>query len=255
MVKICQKVNPCKNAGKKDVATGRCKCVGAWTGTTCNALARDCWTYLVNHAIEDGNKLLLIQPAISTSPFYVSCYLHSSGSGIGSAFFAVHDRGSIGFDRTWQEYVDGFGQDLTTVTFPSSYFMGLERLHQITSNAKSYNLILSLEFSDGSKSTLNYRNFKVGDATVNYKLSYTSFTQAAGRTSNPTNNEFEIESSKSPKNMAFSTPDRDNDQSPTNCATSAKSGWWFNDCTTTPLFSSTPRWGGRDLKRILLAVA
>ena len=33
----------------------------------------------------------------------------------------------------------------------------------------------------------------------------------------------------------FSTPDRDNDKSSTNCAAAQKSGWWFNDCTNVNL--------------------
>ena len=72
--------------------------------------------------------------------------------------------------------------------------------------------------------------------------------------------------------MSFSTPDRDNDKSSSNCASSSGggSGWWFRDClnvnpnglnyghakTGTPAAMVWYRWGNKweSLKTITMAI-
>ncbi|KAH8329045.1 hypothetical protein KR074_002320, partial [Drosophila pseudoananassae] len=132
----------------------------------------------------------------------------------GSGWTVIQRRmdGSVDFNRSWNEYRDGFGD------LKGEFFIGLEKLHQIT-QSKQYELFISLGEVDGSRYFAKYDNFKVGSEKNSYPLeSVGNYTGNAG-------------DYLSNLNRKFSTYDRDNDLLwDGSCATEHGGGWWFGYC-------------------------
>ena len=127
-------------------------------------------------------------------------------------------RSSFIFDRNWSEYEYGFGR------LTNEFWYGLKLMHFLTqtghweirvdyTNRKGYH---------GPPFYIHYNQFKVGNASEQYKLTIGGYIGGDGDYFNggdqPVNN------------RSFSTFDNDNDLSESNCALVAKSGWWFNAC-------------------------
>ena len=80
---------------------------------------------------------------------------------------------------------------------------------------------LTLNFTNGTKSYLHYKQFTVGPAEDQYQLSISGF-DSVGLTDPFSSHDF--------NNMKFSTADRDNDLSSGNCAL-GEGGWWLRRCS------------------------
>lgn len=121
--------------------------------------------------------------------------------------------GSENFYRDWNDYKHGFGKK------SNEFFMGLEKLHQLTSS-QPHELLIVLEDFDNAKRYAKYDQFEIGSEAEQYKLKTLGTHQVnAG------------DSLSYHKGSKFSTKDRDNDQHRAmNCAEKLKSGWWFNSC-------------------------
>ena len=140
----------------------------------------------------------------------------------GGGWLVVQRRkdGSVDFTKTWVEYKEGFG-DLN-----GEFWYGLRPLHCLTSQGQ-WQLRIDFTFSNGTKSFLLYDNFAVGSASSQYKLSISGFK---GVTTDP------FYDTHSLNNMKFTTKDRDNDLSSSNCAVNGRDGnngggWWYKDCS------------------------
>ncbi|XP_017095368.2 ficolin-1-like [Drosophila bipectinata] len=119
--------------------------------------------------------------------------------------------GSVDFNRTWNEYKEGFGN------IQGEYFIGLDRLHLMTSSSQ-HELCVRIADTDGDSAHAHYTHFEIGDEEESYKLKYIEgYSGTAGNYIAKN------------KNMKFSTIDRDNDMVNHNCAKSLN-GWWYNDC-------------------------
>eukprot|EP00112_Aurelia_sp_Birch-Aquarium-sp1_P007203 Seg1784.7 transcript_id=Seg1784.7/GoldUCD/mRNA.D3Y31 product=Tenascin protein_id=Seg1784.7/GoldUCD/D3Y31 len=116
------------------------------------------------------------------------------------------------FYRNWTEYVNGFGER------DGSYWIGLQALHYMTQEG---NITLRIDLKDdvGNVGFAKYKNFRVGNAKENYKLSIGDYIGNVG------------DSLRWGNGMAFSTPDKDNDSLPdVNCAKRFHGPWWMSDC-------------------------
>nr|XP_017107408.2 fibrinogen-like protein 1 [Drosophila bipectinata] len=146
-----------------------------------------------------------------SDPFKVVCY---SADWIGSGWMIVYKKRHdvTNFNRTYEEYVRGFG-DVGTLR-EENYFIGLERLHLLT-NRNSYELRL------GSQECAK---FVVGNRSEGYVVK--DIEECSG------------DASESIKLSKFSTWDRDQDGNPDrNWAKKEGYGWWFNS-TMNRLFHS-----------------
>ncbi|XP_062618618.1 fibroleukin-like, partial [Saccostrea cucullata] len=130
--------------------------------------------------------------------------------------------GSTDFDRTWNEYKEGFG------SVHSSYWIGNDIIHQLTKNRPS--LYVSITLTNGTNLFQQYGTFSVNNETDNYRLYLAGPTEGTlGDSMLDTGNPIDLDLS----GMNFSTPDRDNDRwSNGNCAavSHTRGGWWFNWC-------------------------
>ena len=118
------------------------------------------------------------------------------------------------FNRTWDEYVQGFG-DLN-----GEFWYGLKNMHCLTSREP---MEVEVEMrQNGSESTVySYDTFKIDGPTSSYTLYVSGKTHPHADFLSYHNG------------MKFTTFDRDNDKRHDNCADASelkKSAWWYNNC-------------------------
>ena len=122
------------------------------------------------------------------------------------------DDGSITFDRTWEEYREGFGSP------DSEFWIGNDNLHFLTNHAQ-YMLQIDMWDLQNQYIYAQYDNFRVEDASTNFRLHIDGYQGNA------------TDSLKYANYMPFSTPDMDNDFSSTHCAKFYTAGWWYKHCS------------------------
>lgn len=122
--------------------------------------------------------------------------------------------GSENFDRSWSDYIKGFGN------VADEYWIGLENLYALTNFYGPQELNVYLENFEGRNVYARYDNFVIGNSFENYTLK--SLGRYWGTAGDSLYNQL---------GMKFSTFDKDNDRSKRNCAYERKGGFWFDDCT------------------------
>ncbi|XP_052087285.1 fibrinogen-like protein A isoform X3 [Mytilus californianus] len=125
--------------------------------------------------------------------------------------------GTTNFDRTWNEYKEGFGD------VEKEYWLGNKYLNILTSSGK-YELRVDLVDTNNKKTYAVYKTFAVGDENSKFKLTIGVYTGTAGDNMHYSNGRY------------FTTKDRDNDSSSRNCATIFNLGpWWNGNCSNVSL--------------------
>ena len=124
---------------------------------------------------------------------------------------------SVNFDRDWNDYVNGFGEE------DGNFWLGLDEIHQLTTT-QNVSLFIDIETFVGDPFTLKLQTFSVGDAASNYIMHWSGFSQSSDRVKNLVFVNFH-------NNKVFTTRDRDNDNWSNNCASDEnRGGWWYNAC-------------------------
>lgn len=149
-------------------------------------------------------------PPLHHETFEVACDLQTQGGG----WIIIQRRqdGSENFNRNWNEYVQGFGD------LKGEFFIGLNKLHALTSLGEPQELYVILEDFEGNKAYARYGEFKIKSENENFNLTVGQYSGTAGDSLTPHNN------------LMFSTRDRDNDKIFGSCGKFYKSGWWFFQC-------------------------
>ncbi|XP_062606761.1 ryncolin-4-like [Saccostrea cucullata] len=173
--------------------------------------------------LADGHTMsavYTIYPCNNQWSVNVQCDMTTKGGG----WTVIQRRvdGSTDFDRTWQEYKEGFG------SVNSSYWLGNDVIYLLTNQKPS--LYLSITLTNGTTLYQQYGEFSISNEADNYRL------YLNGPTTGTLGDSMMLNTGMSDTNlfgMAFSTPDRDNDGwSAGNWAalTNIRGGWWFNKC-------------------------
>ena len=109
--------------------------------------------------------------------------------------------------KDWKLYKNGFG------TFHGSYWMGLEKIHRITSS-DDYELYIGMQTGLGERAWARYNTFSVGDEKSKYTLTVAGYTGTAG------------DSLLDHNRQGFYTQDKDNNN---HCSERRTGGWWFTE--------------------------
>lgn len=151
-----------------------------------------------------------IYPIGSTSPVQVYCDMDSLG-GRWTVFQRRVD-GSVNFYRPWDHYKMGFGNAV------GEYWLGLENLSRLTLR-KKYELLVDMEDFDGGKVFARYSSFSVDPEVSGFTLHVSGFTDGGAGDSMSYHN-----------GRKFSTFDKDQDSSSSNCARTHLGAFWYNRC-------------------------
>ncbi|XP_026840587.1 fibrinogen-like protein 1 [Drosophila persimilis] len=150
-------------------------------------------------------------------PFLVSCEgLTTAGPG----WMAIQRRldGSVNFYRNWDQYRKGFGK------LNGEFFIGLEKLHRLTSS-QPHELYISFRRFNGESSYAHYDDFVIGSEEEGYELKLLGHYQGNSSDALRTHDK-----------MKFSTFDRDNDEfTHMNCAEYHHGAWWYDFCSRSNL--------------------
>uniref|UniRef100_A0A8D8J1A9 Microfibril-associated glycoprotein 4 n=1 Tax=Culex pipiens TaxID=7175 RepID=A0A8D8J1A9_CULPI len=143
-------------------------------------------------------------------PFEVYCEQQFENGGW--LVFQNRFDGGVDFYRSWDEYRHGFG------TLDGEFWLGLEKLHQITYSAP-HELAVVMEDFAGEVAIARYSSFAVGGEAEQYSLARLGTFSGSGN-----------DSLTYHKGGRFSTFDRDNDEHSTNCAAEYIGAWWYKAC-------------------------
>uniref|UniRef100_A0A3B3ZMD9 Fibrinogen-like protein 1 n=1 Tax=Periophthalmus magnuspinnatus TaxID=409849 RepID=A0A3B3ZMD9_9GOBI len=166
---------------------------------------------------------------LQNSPSQVRVYCDMSGGG-GWTIIQRRTDGSQSFNRSWEDYKNGFGDFESDL---GEFWLGNDNLHYLTAQG-NYSLRINLEDFDGNHRYAEYTAFRVGEEQDQYQLSFGEYVGTAG---DALSGKFETGavSWSSHQGANFSTFDRDNDNYNGNCAEEDQGGWWFNKCHSTHL--------------------
>ncbi|KAH8367202.1 hypothetical protein KR084_007910, partial [Drosophila pseudotakahashii] len=126
--------------------------------------------------------------------------------------------GSENFNRNWSDYKKGFGDS------NGEFFIGLDIIHAMT-HSRPHELMIKLEMINGSKSYAHYDHFEIGNEKEYFEL------KSLGNCSGTAGDSL----SETGLHLKFSTLDKDNDLSSSNCAESHGGGWWYKHCSKSML--------------------
>ncbi|ELR55170.1 Ficolin-2 [Bos mutus] len=148
-------------------------------------------------------------------PLTVLCDMDTDGGGW--TVFQRRKDGSVDFFRTWTTYKQGFGSQL------GEFWLGNDNIHALTAQGTSELRVDLMDF-EGNHRFAKYQSFRMADEAEKYKLVLGAFVEGnAGDSLTDHGNHF------------FSTKDRDNDESPSNCAAQFQGAWWYHSCHSSNL--------------------
>ncbi|GFT23207.1 protein scabrous [Nephila pilipes] len=178
-------------------------------------LPRDCSenSSLENTIERKSGTYLIRNPVTNSASSTVKVFCDMDTSDGHWTLIQRRSKGDQDFNKNWEHYKNGFG-DVTS----GDFWLGNDLLHHLTTNNK-YILRIDLWDSAGKYKFAEYNMFQVLDERDSYRLVLAGYHGNASDAMNYHNG------------MAFSTPDRDNDESAaTHCADFYDSGWWYNHC-------------------------
>ncbi|CAH1239335.1 ANGPT2 [Branchiostoma lanceolatum] len=148
----------------------------------------------------------------------VEAYCDMDTAGGGWTVIQRRQDGSVPFNRTWEEYKQGFGDK------NGEYWLGNENIHLLTS-LKNFTLRIDLEDWEGNQKFAEYSTFRVSGESDQYRLDIGGYSGSAG--------DCMTHGLNSNNGQKFSTVDRDNDNvRGVHCSQEygGQGGWWFGSC-------------------------
>ncbi|XP_063775542.1 fibrinogen-like protein 1 [Pseudophryne corroboree] len=172
-------------------------------GNKTRSCQTDCSALYHNGISASGVYALL--PSSGRIPTDVFCDMDTEGGG----WTVIQRRqdGAVNFNRTWNEYKEGFGN------VNGEFWLGNENIHRMTRGG-GYSLRIDLEDWAGQHKYALYREFSIEDETNFYRLHVTGPSGTAEDSFSWYHNK-----------RSFSTPESGN-----LCAEISHGGWWYHQC-------------------------
>ncbi|XP_005363233.1 angiopoietin-4 [Microtus ochrogaster] len=158
----------------------------------------------------NASGVYTIHVANMTKPLKVFCDMETDGGGW--TLIQRRQDGSMSFQKTWEEYKEGFGN------VAREYWLGNEAVHHLTSRT-AYLLRVELRDWEGLQTSIEYEHFQLGSERQRYSFSVNASSSSSG-----------FKNSLAPQGTKFSTSDMDNDNCMCKCAQMMSGGWWFDAC-------------------------
>ncbi|XP_060663937.1 LOW QUALITY PROTEIN: microfibril-associated glycoprotein 4 [Drosophila nasuta] len=180
------------------------------------------------NCLKQQHGVVRIRPRANIDPFFVFCDQKTRGGG----WTVVVNRfdGSEDFNRKWADYKIGFGP------LTAEFFLGLEKLHQISSS-EDCELLVQLENRKQEPRYAIYDHFSIGGESEQYRLNVLGKYQGDAS-----------DAMRQHTGKKFSTFDKDNDESESNCAVAQSAAFWYgNSCTLSNPFGLYQRLLERDV--------
>ena len=143
------------------------------------------------------------------------------------------DSSTPSFNRSWQEYRNGFG------CLNDSFWFGLQKIKHLVSyklpgcTNTTHQLYIAMEGFHPTRpyNSVFYNFFSIGDESENYKLNIDIDVVGGGSSYNSTLSGGTHDALDKHSGLQFSTYDKDNDMnSGVHCAESRGGGWWYRNC-------------------------
>ncbi|XP_071837606.1 fibrinogen-like protein A isoform X1 [Apostichopus japonicus] len=192
------------------------------TGDDPSIVMKDCLDVFNASNTTDG--IYTIKPTNwNGDSFDVFCNMTDGG---GWTVFQRRVDGSVDFYRNWQSYKEGFGE------LDHEFWLGNDKLYFLT-NQGDYQLRIDMVNKHGAPYYKKFDLFRINDESDNYRLSELGTYNEAADSNGGSPGDFGLSFHL---NYAFSTFDRDNDESYSiHCADSNHGAWWYNVCATSNL--------------------
>ena len=200
------------------------KCVSNFNDTVPNTKAYHTCLELLNAGFNQSGIY-----NITPTPNYIkTVYCDQETVGGGWTVIMRNKYGCVTFDRTWDEYKNGFGN------LNYDFWLGNEFLYRATTlykslKSKEMEIYIALQDQDDKNVYARYSTFFVKPENNKYELRISGYTGTAGN------------SMSHDDYKPFTTKDSDNDfNDDFNCASDylAKGGWWYYNCSYSSLAKS-----------------
>lgn len=135
-------------------------------------------------------------------------------------------------NKSWAQVKNGIGTSPSGIPDKENYFIGLDRLHELVSQAEYLNHIFSMYNGWSMFASAFYKNFTVGPESSDYELRYNTYYWLA----NPADDGLQVKVAPT----VFSTFDHD----PNGCAARKyAAGWYGSDkCLGFSMFADPMYW-------------
>ncbi|XP_020369884.1 fibrinogen-like protein 1-like protein [Rhincodon typus] len=180
----------------------------------------DCYEIFQQSEGKAKDGLYIIQ--LMKELLVVYCDMHSAEGGW-TVVQHITANTSLDFDRTWQDYKQGFG------LVNGDHWLGNEFMHRLTSKPRAYKLGIKLIGMNGEMKWGEYDPFLIEREEAKYKIRLGLY-QGTAADALTQDTEAYIHD-----NQKFTTKDSDNDNYFQNCAKLelngiSGGGWWYNAC-------------------------
>lgn len=204
----------CLHGGKWDFKNKRCVCKGGWVGKSCDVRAQTCED-LREDGYGKGYHYVTLEININGTEF-INLYCIISKKSSDALILA--NNGSGDFNRSWEQYLTGFGN-----TYYNTW-LGLRNIY-LLNRAGYKKLSVDLTFGTNKHARREYSGFLLMNSSQNYRLTH-------GSSKGVKRADLSLRSCITPlQNTDFSTWDMDNDaDAEKNCASLNGAGWWYKDC-------------------------
>ena len=132
--------------------------------------------------------------------------------------FQRRRQAQLDFNRNWTDYEEGFGDP------QYEHCLGLKKINCLTFSVCAAELRIDMTDYKGIHKYAIYSTIAVHNAANKYRLDLGAYSGTAGDGMRSCRSDFNNDG------RPFSTHDRDNDNTSTNCARNARAGWWYSRC-------------------------